>query len=104
MRGWIWAGPGRAGSGSNYREDIWEHVGAQMALTAADLQYPALSHAAVCVCAYTVHMCVFVWFVHTARHGGSGPLQTSEPSPVAFSDSVILRLFLLHFSLRATAS
>lgn len=31
MRGWIWAGPGRAGSGSNYRQDIWEHVGAQMA-------------------------------------------------------------------------
>ena len=50
MRGWIWAGPGRAGSGSNYREDIWEHVGAQMALTAADLQYSAPGSAVVCVC------------------------------------------------------
>lgn len=50
MRGWLWAGPGRAGSGFNYREDIWEHVGAQMALTAADLQYPALVQGSVCVC------------------------------------------------------
>lgn len=57
MRGWIWAGPGRAGSGSNYREDIWDHVGAQMALSAADLWYPTLGHAALCVCISCIYVC-----------------------------------------------
>lgn len=92
MRGWIWAGPGRAGSGCNYREDIWDHVGAQMALSAADLWYPTPGHAALCVCVYILYICVFfLCSDHTVRHGGCGPLQTSEPLPVAFSASVILR-------------
>ena len=55
MRGWIWAGPGRAEPSYNYREDIWDHVGAQMALTAADLQYSTVGLAVVGVC---MHVCV----------------------------------------------
>lgn len=100
MRGWTWAGPCRSGSGFNYRDNIWEHLDAQMALTAADLQCSAQGHAIVAVCVY---VCVFLWCVHAVKRGHCGPLQKSEPLPVAFSASVILGLFLLHFSLRVTA-
>lgn len=61
MRGWIWAEPGQVGTGFNYREDIWDHVGVQMALTAADLQYSTLGRAVVGVyihvCASLVYPC-----------------------------------------------
>lgn len=38
----------------------------------------------MCLC---VRMCL--WLVHAVEHDGSIPLQTSEPVPVAFLDSVI---------------
>lgn len=65
MRGWTWAGPGQAGFGCNYREDIWEHVGAQMAENAADLQQAGL--AAVCVCVWCVHAAEALWLWPTSN-------------------------------------
>lgn len=53
MRGWNRAGPGHARPDFNYREDIWDHVGAQMALASTDLRGSNLGPAVVLVYIYT---------------------------------------------------